>query len=751
MPETDRKAVFLSYASQDAGPARRLCEALRSAGLEVWFDAEGGIEHGDEWDAKIRKQIRDCVLFIPLISAHTQARLEGYFRIEWDLAAERAQGIAQGVPFILPVVIDDTREPDAFVPDRFRKVQWTRAPDGVPPPEMPARLLKLWLLRNGITPPGTSSPASSSSWPPHGLSLEDPPASPVRSRRRWFALGAVGTALVLAAAWYLSGPRGFDSDRLSGGKQIAVLPFKNIGEMSNHQAFSDGLTETITAQLAQLERFQRTLLVVPMSEVRKEGVDTARLARAVFGANLALSGSVQRESGIMRVTVSLVDTKSLRILRGATFNHPFTESYRLQDRVAAEAAAWLGLELSPEARRELAAGQTSVAAAYESYLRGRGELARRDLPGNLDAAIVHLQQALVSDPRYPLAHAALARAFWSKFSETSDRVWVDEARKSCQAALEFGAALVEPHVTFAVIQLGTGLYEQAEASARTALGIEPANAEATRLLAVACEKLNRPAEAEAAYRRAIEHNPNNSLAHSDLAVFYWNAGRNQEAEKYFLRLAELTPDSYSVYRNLGGLYVMMGRTEEASRLLEKSIALKPTYAALSNLGTLRFLQRDYEAGAKLFEHASVLNPRNHVPVGNLADALRFIPTRAAEAPATYQRAIRLAEQALQINAKDPKTHASLARYCAFGGDAPRARDAITQARSLAPKNLPIMVSAALVHERLGQREPALQALAQALQGGYPRGEIDQQPDLTPVRNDPRLAELLSQSVPTKKQ
>jgi hypothetical protein len=62
-----------------------------------------------------------------------------------------------------------------------------------------------------------------------------------------------------------------------------------------------------------------------------------------------------------------------------------------------------------------------------------------------------------------------------------------------------------------------------------------------------------------------------------------------------------------------------------------------------------------------------------------------------------------------------------------------------------------LVSAALVHERLGQREPALQALAQALQGGYPRGEIDQQPDLTPVRNDPRLAELLSQSVPTKKQ
>jgi hypothetical protein len=58
------------------------------------------LETGDEWDAKIRRQIKECVLFIPVISANTQARHEGYFRIEWDLAAERARGIAAGVAFI---------------------------------------------------------------------------------------------------------------------------------------------------------------------------------------------------------------------------------------------------------------------------------------------------------------------------------------------------------------------------------------------------------------------------------------------------------------------------------------------------------------------------------------------------------------------------------------------------------------------------------------------------------------------------
>jgi TolB-like protein/class 3 adenylate cyclase len=143
------KAVFLSYASQDAEAAKRICEALRSGGVEVWFDAEGGLEHGDAWDAKIRRQIKECVLFIPVISANTQARQEGYFRIEWELAAQRAMGIASGVAFILPIVVDGTHEAEALVPDRFRLVQWTKAPGGVVAPEVQQRFLKLWSHRTG--------------------------------------------------------------------------------------------------------------------------------------------------------------------------------------------------------------------------------------------------------------------------------------------------------------------------------------------------------------------------------------------------------------------------------------------------------------------------------------------------------------------------------------------------------------------------------------------------------------------------
>jgi tetratricopeptide (TPR) repeat protein len=124
MSETS-KAVFLSYASQDAAAAKRICESLRAAGVEVWFD-QSELRGGDAWDAKIRKQIRECALFVPVISENTQARPEGYFRLEWKLAVDRSHQMADDQPFLMPVVIDDIAEPNARVPDKFRDVQWTR-------------------------------------------------------------------------------------------------------------------------------------------------------------------------------------------------------------------------------------------------------------------------------------------------------------------------------------------------------------------------------------------------------------------------------------------------------------------------------------------------------------------------------------------------------------------------------------------------------------------------------------------------
>jgi len=120
-----QRAVFLSYASEDADAAQRICATLRAAGIEVWFD-QSELRGGDVWDAAIKQQIKACALFLPIISAHTCARAEGYFRLEWKLAVDRSHLMAADKAFLVPVVIDVIRDADARVPDKFREVQWTR-------------------------------------------------------------------------------------------------------------------------------------------------------------------------------------------------------------------------------------------------------------------------------------------------------------------------------------------------------------------------------------------------------------------------------------------------------------------------------------------------------------------------------------------------------------------------------------------------------------------------------------------------
>jgi len=143
-------AVFLSYASQDAEAAKRICEALRGAGIEVWFD-QSQLRGGDAWDQSIRRQIKECALFMPVISAHTQERSEGYFRLEWHLAEQRTYLMAHDQAFLVPVVVDDTGDAAARVPERFRERQWTRLSGGETPPAFCERVKKL-LSRSDAEP-----------------------------------------------------------------------------------------------------------------------------------------------------------------------------------------------------------------------------------------------------------------------------------------------------------------------------------------------------------------------------------------------------------------------------------------------------------------------------------------------------------------------------------------------------------------------------------------------------------------------
>jgi tetratricopeptide (TPR) repeat protein len=196
------QAVFLSYASQDAGAAKHIADGLRAAGVEVWFD-QNELVGGDAWDQKIRGQISSCALFVPVISSNTQARLEGYFRREWKQAAARTLDMADEKTFLLPVVIDDTRDAEGRVPAEFKAVQWTRLPGGDAPPAFVARVKKL------LGAPEASAPNDASAG-------HRPAAPPPRVPRTgpWLAIGAVvvvGLALAVGQPWRRSAAPGVTS------------------------------------------------------------------------------------------------------------------------------------------------------------------------------------------------------------------------------------------------------------------------------------------------------------------------------------------------------------------------------------------------------------------------------------------------------------------------------------------------------------------------------------------------------------
>jgi len=197
MPALSTHAVFLSYASQDAAAAQRICEALQAAGVEVWFD-RSELRGGDAWDAKIRKQIKDCALFIPIISENTQSRPEGYFRLEWHLAEQRSHLIARGRPFIVPLAIDDTRDDEALVPDAFVDVQWMRVPGANATPgfceRVKALLATTEVVRERHVAPKSENVA-------HGVPVvRAEPSATVSSRRaRWVRPVLAGVAVAAVA------------------------------------------------------------------------------------------------------------------------------------------------------------------------------------------------------------------------------------------------------------------------------------------------------------------------------------------------------------------------------------------------------------------------------------------------------------------------------------------------------------------------------------------------------------------------
>jgi hypothetical protein len=124
-------AIFLSYASEDRDVVGRIDTRLKQAGLDTWFD-RSQLEGGDRWRLKIKENIERCSLFLPIISCHSLSPRRRFFREEWSLALEQSRMASPdpALPFILPIVVDDTRVDAPALRPYFEELQWHRVVGG---------------------------------------------------------------------------------------------------------------------------------------------------------------------------------------------------------------------------------------------------------------------------------------------------------------------------------------------------------------------------------------------------------------------------------------------------------------------------------------------------------------------------------------------------------------------------------------------------------------------------------------------
>jgi TolB-like protein len=553
MSETN-KAVFLSYASQDAEPAARLCARLRDAGIEVWFD-QSALRGGDIWDQAIHRQIRDCALFIPVISAHTQARLEGYFRREWKLAAARTQDMADEKRFLVPVVIDGTSEQHASVPELFRTVQWTRIPGGEAPAVFCERIAGL-----------LGSPALAR--PSMVTATAAPDVVPRRISDRWMVWAALGVLIVGVIAWQAWRGRAAKTVISTAPaasvavpeQSIAVLPFVDMSEKRDQEYFSDGLTEELLDMLSQVPDL-RVPARTSSFYFKGRPEDVPTIARRLRVAHV-LEGSVRKSGNTIRVTAQLIRADNGYHLWSKTYDRDFKDIFRVQDEIAAAVVEALKAKLMPT--QEISSRhKTANTEAYRQYLLGN-QFRIADLPESNRQALAAYQKAIALDPGYAAAYSGVAEAEWRIADQTTGET---AAYQRAAAAADKAIALApdSPEGYWARSQLRAyHLFDWAGAQAdyEHALALDPNYARALINEGYLLATLGRMSEALETMRRAIAIDPMSVVAWRGLVLLLMSADQLPAARDALNRLREIDPQDPNT-DGIGTVELLQGHTREA--------------------------------------------------------------------------------------------------------------------------------------------------------------------------------------------
>ncbi|MEI6106264.1 MAG: TIR domain-containing protein [Opitutae bacterium] len=776
MSETS-KAVFLSYARDDAAAARRIAEALRASGLEVWFD-ENELRGGDAWDAKIRKQIDACSLFLPIISVHTQERSKGYFRLEWKLAVDQTHLLAEGVPFIAPVVVDDTKEADAVVPPEFMKVQWTRLPGALPTPQFVEQVKR---LLNGEAKAQRSEVRGQGS-EDRGQRTEVSPASPKSAVPGWMwgVLGvvlvgvAVGVVLLrqpvptppVAASASEPKPAAANPSPLThnpepaavpaAAKSIAVLPFANMSEDKDSSFFADGMHEDILTNLAVI----RDLRVTSRTSVMEYRGTTKKIRQIAseLGVAYVLEGSVRRAGNKVRVTGQLINARTDEHIWAKSYDRDLTDIFAIQSELSQAIAAALSAALSPQEISLMENRPTTSLAAYDLFLKARVWDQGYDHQSSRAQVEQWLLEAVTLDPAFAQAWALLSSVHVYAYSGSEDSS--PERLAQAKAAIETAVRLAPGDPV--VIESQGGYYyhgfkdyAQAAVHYRRLLLLNPNSAIAYGQLGFLERRQGRWQEALDYIRKSVQLDPRNQVMAWEVGDALRDLRRYDEAVTAFRYATGIAPDNlYIAIEEPGVAFNARGSTREVDAWLAQT---KPTAANSNQLLALRleWAHRcgDYSTVVRINQQHPYLDTAAETRWGQDVNAVIGLVghNELAAARTRAQQLIPELNALVEKQASNFQVWKGLAYLYAFTDDRESALRCANRMKALLPETVDAKIgpSLSLAYAQIlawtGDKDGALAELARLLR--TPRGANVYTARFAvgwlPLRGDPRFEALLA--------
>jgi len=396
---------------------------------------------------------------------------------------------------------------------------------------------------------------------------------------------------------------------------------------------------------------------------------------------------------------------------------------------------WLAAMLTTLGGRVRPATPESKPPSFDHalYLRALGYLREAKDADETRVAVGMLEEVVLHDRGFAPALAALARAKWRLHAEAAEVTLAEEAERLAYEALSLAPQLAVVQATLGTILLGAGkpaaalqAFEQAIANG----DIEEATVQGYAKALVA---LNRVEAAIHSLEQAIVRQPDRWRLYNSIGSLYYGQSRFAEARDAFRRAVTLAPDYAIGFVNLGAACQQLGARDDAIAAYRRAIAIKPSRAALTNLGVLLLIQRQHDEAIQALRDAIAIEAGDYRVWANLGAALEEVK-RKAEALDAYREAARLAEHARRINPNDRDLSARLAQYYLAFGEKAAARNLLEQLGAGVAQTWETCVLEAAAWDLLGEPVRGENLLIHAITLGC---------SIPHLRFDPGLSNLLA--------